>query len=80
MKHKTCYGTMFQKLPGINQQSDAHEFAVTDKVKSHGLAIPDHIERVNIAAWDDCVACVEFETCYKLATARLLVKAASAAT
>jgi len=70
---------MFQELPGLNPNSNAHEAAVIDKVKPHGLAPADHIFGVNMEAWDDCVACAEFETCYKLATARLLVKAASAA-
>jgi hypothetical protein len=41
MKHKACYGTMFQELLGLNPQSKAHEAAVTDNIKPHGLAPPD---------------------------------------
>jgi len=77
MKHKACYGTIFQELSAIDPQSKAHDAAVVDHVESRGLAPPKHIAVLNMEAWDDCVACAEFETCYKLATARLLVKAAN---
>ncbi|MFK5997948.1 MAG: hypothetical protein QM492_07550 [Rhodobacterales bacterium] len=79
MKHKACYGTIFPDISSMNRQSNQHGIAISVQVEPRGLAPPKQTVTVNIDAWDKCVACDEFETCYRLATARLLVKAALAA-
>lgn len=74
--HKECYGTMFH---------DSLHFAVNEKMKgkvfdfeqdSLGLGISDRKVSVKIEEWDDCTACEEFEHCYKLCTAKMLLETA----
>jgi len=75
-EHKECYGTMFH---------DSLHFDVNEKMKGKvfdfeqdalGLGISDRKVSVKIGEWDDCRVCEEFEHCYKLCTAKLLLETA----
>lgn len=74
--HKNCYGTMFH---------DSLHFTANDKMKgkvfsfeldSAGLARSQRSIQTNIVEWDDCVACSEFEHCYKFCMAKLELETA----
>ncbi len=74
--HKACYGTMFH---------DALHFAVNEEMKgkvfsfeidSRGLARSGRLVKTDISEWDDCLACPEFDHCYKLCMAKLTLEAA----
>lgn len=48
----------------------------TFEVDSAGLARSERSIQTNIPEWDDCVACPEFEHCYKLCMAKLALETA----
>ncbi len=75
-QHKHCYGTMFH---------DSLHFAVNDKMQgkvfafeldSGGLGRSQRQVQADIAEWDDCIACKEFDDCYKLCMAKLALETA----
>jgi hypothetical protein len=77
--HKECYGTMF---PDALHFTTNHP--VRGKVFSYeldqagGMMQSDRSTSFDIGQWDDCLACPEFEHCYKLCLGRLTLQAAIA--
>lgn len=76
IQHKPCYGTMFH---------DSLHFAPNDKMQgkvfafeldSAGLARSERRIQTNLVEWDDCIACPEFDHCYKLCMAKLSLESA----
>ncbi|WP_299691807.1 hypothetical protein [uncultured Tateyamaria sp.] len=64
---------------------DSLHFAVNDDMQGKvfsfeldtaGLARSERSIRTNIAEWDDCIACPEFDHCYKLCMAKLALESA----
>lgn len=78
--HKHCYGTMFPDSLHFKQDRP-----MRGKVFSYELDTAGGIFRsnrgadANIDEWDDCIACPEFEHCYKLCLGKLTLQAAIAA-
>lgn len=70
-QHKHCYGTMFHDSLhfSLNEKMQGKVFSF--EVDSAGLARSDKRIQVDIAEWDDCIACPEFDHCYKLCRAKL---------
>ena len=75
-QHKHCYGTMFHDSLhfGVNDNMQGKVF--TFELDSAGLTRSQRSIQSNIAEWDDCVACPEFEHCYKLCMAKLALESA----
>ena len=73
-KHKNCYGTMFHDSLhfSVNDQMQGKVFSF--ELDSSGLARSKRSIQTDIPEWDDCVACPEFEHCYKLCTAKLALE------
>ena len=77
--HKQCYGTMFP----TTLRADADRL-VSGKAFSFelrrigGMFVSDRRIAVNMEQWDDCLACPEFEDCYKLSLGKLALEAAIA--
>ena len=72
--HKHCFGTM---MPGVRHSQETMQaagkaFRICETPS--GLACPDRCVEVDIDEWDDCQNCPEFENCYKLCTAKLILK------
>ena len=78
-QHKDCFGTMFP--------DDLH---LRENVPNKGKVFTVIIERVggmmrgdrsigaDIQEWDDCRACPEFESCYRLCLAKAALESAIA--
>lgn len=75
-QHKPCYGTMFHDSLHYSPNDTMQGKVFTFEVDSAGLARSDRSIQTNITEWDDCVACPEFEHCYKLCVAKLSLEAA----
>ncbi len=75
-QHKDCYGTMFHDSLhcSINEQMQGKVF--TFELKSAGLARTNSCIQTNIVEWNDCIACPEFDHCYKLCMAKLSLETA----
>jgi len=66
--HKKCYGTMLPSV--LNRTADDAGKALRFKTAPHRQVI------VDLAEWDDCTACEEFESCYRLCTTKLKLETA----
>ena len=75
MSHNQCYGNMF---PSVN--SPRTDVPLRGKVfsaqlqRAGGMAIATRRTGVDLDAWNQCVACEEFEHCYKLSMAKLALE------
>ncbi len=75
-RHKHCYGTMFHDSLHFSRNDTMQGKVFTFEVDSAGLAHSKRSIQTDIAEWDDCVACPEFEHCYKLCMAKLSLESA----
>lgn len=73
MVHKTCYGGMFPQSLVRSPTSRSTKGKVFDckQNQSVGQVIPNQETFEDLTEWDDCVACEEFEHCYKFCMAKL---------
>ncbi len=77
--HKKCYGTMFPST--LRADADklisgkAFEFELR---RAGGMFVTDRRVAVKIEEWDNCLACPEFDGCYKLSLGKLSLEAAIA--
>ncbi len=78
-EHKACYGTMFPDTLHFDadrvMSGKVFSFEI---VRAGGTFVSQRRVAVNRQEWDDCLACPEFEHCYKLCTGRLALEAAIA--
>ena len=73
MTNKSCYGTMFPPdliRPQMNRHVSGKVFAYENRLPG-GIGDAHRETFVNRDEWDDCVACEEFEHCYRLSLAKL---------
>ena len=66
-KHADCYGKLFPS--GGGKETPGIVFALTNSLSG---VIHSQRVAVDLAAWDRCTGCAEFEGCYRLSTAKLL--------
>ena len=75
MKSNECYGNMF---PSVN--SPRTDMPLRGRVfsaeldRAGGMAIVTRRTRVDLDAWNECVACEQFDHCYKLSMAKLALE------
>lgn len=62
--HPDCYGRLFP--PGHTDQTAGRVFSYTE---AHPGMITGIEPIFDLAAWDRCTECPEFETCYRLSVA-----------
>ena len=74
--HKSCYGTMFHDALhfSVNRPMSGKVFSF--EIESEGLARTDRRVSADLVEWDDCLECPEFNSCYRLCIAKLLLQAA----
>lgn len=75
--HKKCYGTMFPSV--LRWEADrimSGKVFSFEIVRAGGMFVSQRKVTVNRHEWDDCLACHEFEHCYKLCTGRLALESA----
>lgn len=77
-EHKSCYGTMFHDTLHSNANEEMKGKVFSFELDTMGLARSDRSVKADMAEWDDCLACIEFEHCYKLCLAKLTLAAAIA--
>ena len=77
-QHKHCYGTMFHDSLHFSANEKMQGKVFSFELDSAGLMRTERSIQTDIAEWDDCVACPEFDACYKLCRAKLALEAAIA--
>ena len=76
--HKACYGTMFHDTLHFEPNKEMKGKVFSFELGSMGLGRSSRLVKVEIAEWDDCLECPEFDHCYKLCMAQLALGAAVA--
>lgn len=71
---KPCYGTMFPDVVAPFDTGIRRGKALSFEIKNIGLARGERRVEVSEKEWDDCLGCPDFETCYKLSTAKLMLQ------
>ena len=77
MNQKSCYGTMFPATLGRS----ADDGTATGKVFRYdiaplGLAGLKRTTNADMKEWNDCLQCDDFDSCYKLSSAKFALLAA----
>ena len=75
-KHKSCYGTMFHETLHFAENKEMKGKVFSFELDGVGLGRSSRSIDANIAEWDDCLACPEFDHCYKLCMAKMALEAA----
>ncbi len=81
-QHKDCFGTMFPDNLHLrnNQQNKGKVFSVRLS-QLEGSVLPvrsDRSIKTDKEQWDECKACPEFDSCYKLCLAKVTLESAIA--
>ncbi len=77
-EHKACYGTMFHDTLHFTANKDMKGKVFSFELGSLGLVRSNHLVHADISEWDDCLACPEFDHCYKFCMAKLALESAIA--
>jgi hypothetical protein len=75
--HKKCYGGMFPSV--LSWEADrvnSGKVFSFEIVRAGGTFVSRRRVATDMPEWDDCLECPEFEHCYKLCTARLVLETA----
>jgi hypothetical protein len=76
MTHSQCYGGLFPAVNGPRSGVPVCGKAFSVELqRAGGLCIATRTTAVDMEAWDNCVACPEFDACYKLSMAKLALEA-----
>ena len=77
MDHKACYGTMLPETLTVPHGQPVQGKAFSLLVQRAGsLFVANRAASVDMTQWDDCCACAEFDHCYRLCLAKLLLEIA----
>jgi hypothetical protein len=77
--HKKCYGSLFPSTLCAEADKPMSGKVFSFELKRvGGMFVLDRRTAVNMEQWDDCLACPEFEDCYKLSLGKLALEAAIA--
>jgi hypothetical protein len=75
MNREKCYGEMFPTVnsprSGVPIRGKVFSIELT---RAGGMAIATRAAAVDLDAWEECVACDAFDTCYKLSMAKLALE------
>jgi len=76
-EHKACYGKMFPSTlgPADDRPSRGKVFAY-QVFTAGGMFRSGHRVDHDLAEWEDCLGCAEFESCYRLGLGQVLLEAA----
>jgi len=76
MSHKPCYGKMFPDVLDVKTNQATAGKVLSYRIESKGLTRSGRSVSIDVAAWDDCMACSEFDSCYRLSSAKLMLEGA----
>ncbi len=71
--HPDCYGTLFPDLTRLRFKQKLEGQAFSALVASSGTGAQGHTLEVKREAWEKCLACPDYRTCYDLSQAKLLM-------
>jgi hypothetical protein len=76
--HSKCYGSLFPDFTRLKLNQPLGGQCFTALVTSRGLGVQSRKLEVQPEAWDKCIQCPDYRTCYDLSVAKLLMNVALA--
>ena len=74
MEHKPCYGKMMPDLASTASSERYEGKAFGGERKTIGLSVGKVVVSVNGDEWDDCLSCMEFDSCWKLSMSKQILQ------
>lgn len=71
--HSDCYGTMFPDFTRLRYKQKLESQAFSALIVSSGTGPQGRTWEIKREAWEKCVACPDYRTCYDLSLAKLLM-------
>jgi hypothetical protein len=76
-RHEECYGVMFPStLPVASDRPMRGKVFAYQLSTAGGTLRADRRVSADMNAWDACVECLDFDSCYKLSLAKLALETA----
>ncbi len=69
--HSDCYGKMFVDFTKLKYKEPLEGQAFTALIRSPGIGGQGRTLEVKAEAWEQCLACPEYRTCYDLSLAKM---------
>ncbi len=76
---KQCYGKLFPTVIGRSDNVTAAGEVFSYYITHPGPIVTNRSVSVDQEAWRQCIACAEYESCYRLSVGRLLLEIALSA-
>jgi hypothetical protein len=76
--HRECYGHLLPDFEHLNYNEPTEGKAFRVFVENVGAGRQRREEEVKPEAWDECVACGDYRSCYELSMARVALHGALA--
>ena len=71
-----CYGRMFPPVLPVETNRDVRGRVFRYRVEAPGMAVTSRAVEFDGPAWEECLRCAEFDSCYRLSAGRLLLERA----
>ncbi len=71
--HPNCYGSMLPDLSRLEYKKQLEAEAFSVLISSPGTGAAGHRVDFKPEAWEKCIACPDYRTCYDLSLARLII-------
>ena len=71
--HAACYGHLFPSVTSVATNREVAGAVFHYQIRQPGPMTTERSIGVDSSAWDRCVECPEFETCYRLSVGGLLM-------
>ena len=69
--HSDCYGNMFPDFTRLKYKNRLEGQAFAAMVSSSGTGAQGRNLEVKAEGWEECLACLDYRTCYDLSLAKL---------
>jgi hypothetical protein len=73
--HSKCYGSLFPDFTKLRPNQPLESQCFNALVTGHGIGVQGRKLEVQPEAWDKCLECPDYRTCYDLSLAKLVMNA-----
>ena len=71
-----CYGSMFPPLISLTYNQPVAGKVFGYQIDQPGIAVRSRTVTTDREAWEDCLACPDFDSCYRLSAGKALMEIA----
>ena len=71
--HESCYGKIFPPVKTLAHNKEVVGKVFSYRIQHDGMIADTPAMRVNRDAWENCTTCKDFDGCYRLSVATILM-------